>query len=176
MACTITTTTFTGEEFIAALGGQLTAVGSFNAAAINTEVAANGEFSQVGIAATLLNKWCLECQVDTANMSTAFCSILRQGFKYMVLNMYYKLYLDTQRACGCDCTDKEYATLKRLENSACTFFCQISNCLKLRYVAWLNVSCVDTVQPTYDFSAFGAANVTNNCIYNVPPPCDSCGC
>lgn len=174
--CTITTTTFTGEEFIAALGGQLTAVGSFNAAAINTDITVNGEFSQVGVAATLLSKWCLECQVDIANMSVPFCSILRQGFKYMVLNMYYKLYLDTQRACGCVCADHEYATLKRLENNACTYFCQISDCLKLRYVAWLNISCVDMVQPKYDFSAFGVVSVTDNCLNNSYPPCDSCGC
>lgn len=175
MTCTIENTTFTGEQFIAALGGQLTAVGSFNAAAINTDVAANGDFSQVGIAATLLNKWIVSCNVST-NMVQGICDILRQGFKYMVLSMYYKLYLDTQRACGCVCADHEYATLKRLENNACTYFCQISDCLKLRYVAWLNISCVDTVQPKFDFSAFGVVGVTDNCLNNSYPHCDSCGC
>ena len=181
MLCTITKTTFTGAQFIAALGGQLTAVGSFNAAAIDLDVSLNGDFSQVGIAATMLNKWLITCQVDS-NMDTGFCDILRQGFKFIVLGMYYKLYTVTQASCNpeCKCEDSETATLNSLKENACRFLCQISVCLKKQYLAWLQCEC-DVVVQTYDFSAFGLGVTTDNCInadltISNAYGCDSCGC
>lgn len=174
MTCTIQNTTFTGEQFIAALGGQLTAVGSFNAAAINTDVAANGDFSQVGIAATLLNKWIASCNVST-NMVQGICDTLRQGFKFFVLYEYSVLWVNTQKACSCDCTN-DILQQDFLKEQACRFFSQIAPCLKKSFIDYTNMDCTDTIQPKYDFSAFGVVSVTDNCLNNSYSPCDSCGC
>lgn len=174
-ACSIDTSTFTGADFIAALGGQITSVGSFDAAAIDNDIATNGDFSQVGICVTQLYKWLHECQIPT-DMAANLCLILKQGFKFMVLYSYYNLFIDTQAACGCKCEEHEIAMLDRLKEYACRFFCQISICLKKRFLAWIDCSCIDTVQPTFDFSAFGVSKVTDNCITDTSYTCDSCGC
>ena len=175
--CTISKTTFTGAQFIAALGGVLTSVGGFDAAAIDNDIALNGDFSQVGIAATLINKWVIDCQVQM-DMVEGLCNTLKQGFKFMVLYMYQDLYMTTQRSCGCKCEEHDYATLARLLESACRFFCQISLCLKKHLIAWSKANCVESVQQTYDLSAFSVQQVTDNCVnfWELPYGCDSCGC
>jgi len=180
MICVIDKTTFTGAEFIAALGGQLTAIGSFNAAAIDLDVTLNGDFSRVGIAATALNKWIISCQFST-NVIDSICDTLKQGFKFMVLDMYYKLYSATQKSDSpecktkCECTHED-ATLMMLTESACRFFCMVSACIRRKYLAWLAFECD---KPVYNFSAFGVAAVIDNCIdlqLSNAYGCDTCGC
>jgi hypothetical protein len=180
MICVIDKTTFTGADFIAALGGQLTAIGSFNAAAIDLDVSLNGDFSQVGIAATALNKWVISCQFSM-NVIDSICDTLKQGFKFMVLDMYYKLYAATQKSDSPECKTKcecnhEDGTPIMLTESACRFFCMVSACIKRKYLAWLASDCDPQ---TFDFSAFGVGVVTDNCVGNasyLPYSCDSCGC
>jgi len=174
MDCTIGKTTFTGAQFIAALGGQLTSVGSFDAAAIDNDIAINGDLSQVGIAASLLNRWISHCNVST-NMVQSICDTLRQGFKFFVLYQYSVLFVNTQKTCGCDCQN-DIVMQDFLKDQACRFFAQISLCLKKCFIDYTNIDCVETIQTKFDFSAFGVSMVVDNCIYETPPPCDSCGC
>jgi len=139
--CTISKDTFTGAEIISVLGGTLTAVGNFNAAAIDSDIETNGDFSQVGICATIINQWAVSCGVNISLFAPNVCGVLGMGFKWFCLYSYYDLYLNTQVACGCECSDNEKKALDLYAQNACKYLSQIAPCMATKFKTYISNEC-----------------------------------